>query len=75
MPGTRGCSSSTSSNSTTSRTEPRAVLSRLAELAAASRVTVLVTDGLDTDLARRLAHDLGLDHQVVPRRRRPSWTQ
>jgi hypothetical protein len=51
----------------------RAVLSRLARLVAATPVAVLVTDGLDVDLARRLATDLGLEHQAVPPRRRPSW--
>jgi hypothetical protein len=44
----------------------RGVLSRLGDLAASPGVTVLVTDGLDADLARRLAHDLGLVHQAVP---------
>jgi hypothetical protein len=43
----------------------RAALTRLGDLAAAPGVTVLVTDGLDADLARRLAHDLGLVHQSV----------
>ena len=50
----------------------RAVLSRLSELATASQVAVLVTDGLDADLAHRLATDLGLQHHAVPPRRRPS---
>lgn len=48
----------------------RAVLSRLNHLAAASQISVLITDGLDTDLARRLAHDLRLEHQAVPPRSR-----
>jgi hypothetical protein len=53
----------------------RAVLSRLSELAWASQVAVLVTDGLDADLARRLATDLGLEHQMVSPRRRPLWVE
>jgi hypothetical protein len=44
----------------------RGVLSRLGDLAAGPGVAVLVTDGLDADLARRLADDLGLDHEPVP---------
>ncbi len=51
----------------------RAVLTRLAHLAATTAVTVLLTDGLDTDLAHRLATDLGLEHHAVPARSRPSW--
>ena len=44
----------------------RGVLSRLGDLAATPDVAVLVTDGLDGDLARRLADDLGLVHGPVP---------
>ena len=44
----------------------RGVLSRLGDLAATPDVAVLVTDGLDADLARRLADDLGLVHRPVP---------
>ena len=50
----------------------RAVLSRLHAVATASSVAVLVTDGLDADLAQRLAHDLGLEHEAVPPRHRRS---
>jgi hypothetical protein len=53
----------------------RAVLSRLGDLAAVWRVTVLLTDGLDPDVARGIALDLGLEHQAVSSQRRPSWVE
>lgn len=42
------------------------VLRRLAEAAHDAGVTVLVTDGLETPVARRLADDLGLRYAPVP---------
>jgi hypothetical protein len=53
----------------------RAVLSRLGDVAAVWRVTVLLTDGLDADTARGLALDLGLVHQAVSSQHRPSWVE
>ena len=53
----------------------RAVLSRLGDLAAVWRVTVLLTDGLDPVVARGFALDLGLEHQAVSTQRRPSWVE
>ena len=37
-------------------------------------VEVLLTDGLDPDLAHRLATDLGLEHHALPARPAPPWT-
>ncbi len=53
----------------------RAVLTRLGDLAAVWRVTVLLTDGLDPHIARSLALDLGLQHQEVAAAGRPSWAE
>jgi hypothetical protein len=51
----------------------QAVLARIADAAAARGVTVLVTDGLDPQLAERLAADLGLAHHAAPQRRAATW--
>lgn len=56
-------------------TRARAVLTRLGDLAAVWRVTVLLTDGVDDRAARALALDLGLEHQSVSARRPPSWVE
>ncbi len=62
-------------------------MARLSELATASQIAVLVTDGLDADLGKKadrsigtwenkhLATGLGLEHQAVPSGRRPSQAE
>jgi 2-C-methyl-D-erythritol 4-phosphate cytidylyltransferase len=47
------------------------VLHPLADLAATSTASILITDGVRPALAERLARDLGLRHEPVPPRRRP----
>jgi hypothetical protein len=56
-------------------TRSRAILSRLGDLAAVWRATVLLTDGVEPRVARTLALDLGLEHQAVSAPRRPSWVE